>query len=472
MNPHSLPRSAGQAALLLAAVLAPALHAQAPNAPDALAARIDSVARGVLAATGVPSASVAVVRDGRLAYAQAYGNARLDSARAATPEMRYAFGSISKQFTAAALLLLQEDGVLSLDDPVEKWVPGLTRGRDITLRMLLSHTAGYQDYWPQDYVPPYMVHPTAPASIVARWGRQPLDFDPGTQWQYSNTNFVIAALAVEQAARMPFFQFVQERIFQKLGMTTATDFDARGAGVIDTYGYIRYALGPLRPALPTGTGWLFGTGGLAMTASDLAKWDVAMLHQALLSPASWRQMQTEARLRGDDSTHTHYGLGVTVGTLGGHRYVEHAGEVAGFMAENVVLPDDGAAVVVLTNQDAAPAANAIAKGIVAALFGAPPAVDSTAQARRIFEGLRKGTIDRSLFSANGNVYFNEPALRDFAASLGPLGTVQSFEQTSTYLRGGMTVRNYRVAMSCGPVLHAWTLETSDHKLEQFHVSLQ
>ena len=112
-------------------------------------------------------------------------------------------GSISKQFTAAAILLLAEQGKVSLDDPVSKFVPNLTRGDKVTIRQLLSHTSGYQDYWPQDYVPPFMLQPVTADKILDLWARKALDFDPGTQWQYSNTNFVIAGLIVEKASGEP-----------------------------------------------------------------------------------------------------------------------------------------------------------------------------------------------------------------------------------------------------------------------------
>ena len=129
------------------------IHAQTvDNLDPALKARIDHIAAGVLQQRGVPSASVAVVKGGKLVYTHAYGNAHLDPSVPATPEMRYSIGSVSKQFTAAAILLLQEQGKLTLDDAVGKYVPGLTRGDEVTIRQILSHTSGYQDYWPEDYL--------------------------------------------------------------------------------------------------------------------------------------------------------------------------------------------------------------------------------------------------------------------------------------------------------------------------------
>ena len=183
-----------------------------PSLPADSRSSIDEIAKNALAVTGVPSASIAVVKDGKIAYVQAYGNARLDPLLPAKPDMRYSIGSISKQFTAAAILLLQEQGKLSLDDKVSKWVPGLTRGDEVTIRQLLSHTSGYQDYAPQDYMIPEWEKPISAQQIMDRWAKIPLDFDPGTKWQYSNTNYVIAGVIVEKAAGKPLFEVLQERV--------------------------------------------------------------------------------------------------------------------------------------------------------------------------------------------------------------------------------------------------------------------
>ena len=142
-----------------------------------------------------------MVQHGKLVYTHAYGLARLEPPKKATPDMRYSIGSISKQFTATAILLLQEEGKLSIDDPVGKYVPGLTRGDEVTIREILSHTSGYQDYWPEDYVMTPMLKPETAQQIIDTWGKKPLDFEPGTQWQYSNTNFVIAGAIVERVSR-------------------------------------------------------------------------------------------------------------------------------------------------------------------------------------------------------------------------------------------------------------------------------
>ncbi len=434
-----------------------------------LSTSVDSITRQVLQSTGVPSATVAVVKDGGVAYANAYGHAKLDSPVQALPAMRYAVGSISKQFTAVAALILQQEGKLKLDDPISKYVPGLTRGSDVTIRMLLSHTSGYQDFWPQDYVMPGMLKATTPQAIADTWAKKPLDFEPGSRWQYSNTNYTLAGMAVEKAAGMPFFQFVKTRILEPLGLTTAKDFDV-SARASDATGYVRYGLGPLRPAPDAGTGWGYAAFELAMTASDLAKWDICIIKRCnLLTPASWRELEREIVL--NNGAGTGYSLGLDVGMQGGRFMLEHSGEVSGFVAENMVFPDDSVAIVVLTNQDASSAASTIANGIASVLFTTEDklADSRTAQAKAIFEGLQKGTIDRSLFTSNANFYFSDQALKDFQSSLGPLGTPSSFVQTRTALRGGMTYRNYRVTFP-GRTIRVWTYEMPDGKLEQYQVA--
>ena len=459
----------------LAIVIIPVLTAWPAAAQTQLSsdlrAQIDKAATDALAKTGVPSASVAVVKDGRIAYVKAYGDARIAPRTPAAPEMRYSIGSISKQFTAAAILLLQEQGKLSLNDKVARFIPDLTRASEVTIRQLLSHTSGYQDYWPQDYVMPMMLKPITAEGILDLWARKPLDFDPGTKWQYSSTNYVIAGVIVEKASGKPLLQFLREKVFTPLAMKGVANIDEEKLGETDPVGYMRYALGPLHPAPKEGKGWLFAAGELAMPAEELARWDISIIDRKLMKPASYRELETEMLL--SNGLGTHYGLGVSVNSIAGHRALSHGGEVSGFTAQNIVFPDERVAVAVLTNQDAAGAAGQIAQVIAPLLLATddPATPQRLEQARKIFEGLQHGTIDRSLFTENANSYFSEVALKDFAGSLGPLGTPQEFNQVSQGLRGGMTLRVYRIKCAQKSV-RAWTFEMPDGKLEQYQVAVQ
>jgi D-alanyl-D-alanine carboxypeptidase len=450
-------------------------HCQPADAQSKLAVdlqpKIDQVAADELAKTQEPSASIAVVKNGKIAYLHAYGSARLDPSTPAKPEMRYSIGSISKQFTVTAILLLQEQGKLAIDDTVGKFVPGLTQGNKVTIRQILSHTSGYQDFYAQDYLLPMMLQPSTALKTVELWARKPLDFEPGAKWQYSNTNYTIAGLIVEKASGVPLLQFLQEKVFAPLGMKSAIDWDEGRLSDTDSAGYMRYALGPLRPAPKPGGGWAFAAGELGMTAEDLAKWDISIMNQKVMKPSSYRAFETETLLK--NGLGTGYGLGLFIGSQAGHRSLSHSGGFSGYTAQNSVFPDDRTAVVVLTNQDNGDAAEAIASGVATLLLSVddPKTPEKLAQARGIFESLQHGTIDRSLLTENANFYFNDQALKDFGSSLGPLGAPEEFTQVSQELRGGMILRVYSI--KCSEMkLQAWTYELPNGKLEQYLVAAQ
>ncbi len=443
------------------------LQAQSVDALDpALKSRIDRIAEAVLAQRGVPSASVAVVKGGKLVYTHAYGLAHLDPNVKAAPGMRYSIGSISKQFTAAAILILQEQGKLSLDDAVGKYVPGLTRGDEVTIRQILSHTSGYQDYWPEDYLMTPMMRPESAQAILDTWAKKPLDFEPGTKWQYSNTNFVIAGLIVEKVSGQKLFDFLGEHIFHPLGMKSVWNSDETKLTTPDATPYIRYALGPLRLAPREGRGWMFAAGELAMTAHDLALWDESLIAQSVLKPESYKEMFTEVKLK--DGAGTHYGLGVDVTTRDGHRSIEHSGEVTGFVSDNEVLIDDGVAVVALTNHMSG-GAEEIAQLTASTVAGTGAPTEAEKQAAAIYAGLQKGELDRTQLAPNLSDYFSAEAIADFKTSLGPLGEPLTFKQVAEQLRGGMTFRAFRIVYP-RKRLALTTYTYPDGKLEQFLVS--
>ena len=452
----------------VAAIVAAASVQGAAQVVDAidtgLKGRIDRIAEQVIEQRGVPSASVAVVKGGKLVYTHAYGLAHVDPNKQATPEMRYSIGSVSKQFTAAAILILQEQGKLSLDDAVGKYVPGLTRGDEVTIRQILSHTSGYQDYWPEDYLMTPMMKPETAQQILDTWAKKPLDFEPGTKWQYSNTNYVIAGLIVEKVSGQKLMEFLGEHIFHPLGMKSVWDSDEAKLTSTDATPYIRYALGPLRLAPKEGKGWMFAAGELAMTGHDLALWDESLIARSVMKPESYKEMFTEVKLK--DGKGTEYGLGVEVRERDGHRSIEHSGEVTGFVSDNEVLVDDGVAVAVLTNHMAS-GAGEIAQ-LVAGVVGGGAQTDAEKLTVGMYRDLQHGKVDRSLLAPNLNDYFSAEAVKDFASSLGPLGEPLTFRQVADELRGGMTFRAFRVVYP-GKRLTVTTYTYPDGKLEQFLV---
>jgi CubicO group peptidase (beta-lactamase class C family) len=445
-----------------------AASASAQQLTPAERARIDSAATLVLAGTGAPSASIAVVRGGAIVYEHAYGEGRLGSP--ATTAQRYAIGSVSKQFTATAVLKLAEQGKLSLDDKVAKWFPDLTRANEVSIRQLLSMTSGYQDYWPQDYVFTAMRNETTPAAIMGKWGRQALDFTPGSTWQYSNTNYVIAASIVEKTSGTPLMEFLRQNIFAPLKMSSVADFDAGPLSTADAGPYLRYGVGPLRPAPKEGPKWLFGAGQLAMTAHDLAAWNLGIINQSLLKPASYRAQQTAVTLT--NGTSTGYGLGMNVGMAGSRRRLSHGGAVSGYTTTNVVYPDDKAAITVFTNiyPGGSSASGQLAGRIASIIFAAADTMDAAASAlaRKVYDGLMQGAIDSSLFTPNAQGFFSSEALADLKASLGPLGAPGDFTATGSSLRGGLRIRGFRIR--AGSVnLNLTMMLRPDGRIEQYIV---
>ena len=441
--------------------------AQAQLSPD-LKSKVDTAVQQVLSTTGVPSAQVGVVQGGRIVYTAAFGKARLDPALEATASMHYPVGSISKQFTAACILLLVEDGKLTLDDPVSRWFPELTQAHDVTVRMLLSHTSGYSDYAPQDYTIPAWTRPIDPLALIHDWAEKPLDFPPGTKWQYSNTNFVLTALIIEKITGEPFWQFLDQRILKPLSLHDTLNLDTDRAR-LEPEGYMRNALGPLRPAILEAPGWYLGDATLAMPVADLLRWDISLINQSLLKPESYTALETEVKTKSGEGTH--YGLAVQTGSIQGHRVISHSGEVGGFVAQNTVLPDDKIAVAVLTNQEASSAAGAAAQAILPLLLNSTvntAASDAGAQVKAILAGLQNGKLDRRLSTSDGNFYFSAEAIGDFQTSLAPLGPITSVRQVHEYLRGGMTFRVFEVAFA-SKTLHVTTYTMPGGLLEQFLV---
>lgn len=478
-------------ALSIALTAPTLLPAQTLN--DADKAKIESAMAKVMEETGTPSISLGIARGGSVVYTKAFGYAVLEEhsgkmqpAVLADAAMAYPIGSISKQFTAACILLLQERGKLKLDDPVSKWFPDFTEANKVTIRNLLTHTSGYSDYAPQDYTIPAWTKPIKSETLIREWATKPLDFEPGTKWQYSNTNFQLAALIIEKVSGQKFHDFLWTNVITPLKLQGVLDLDT-DRGKLQVRGYERHAMGPLRPAILESPGWYTGDGGLAMPVATLLQWDESIVHRTLLKPASYDEMIKPFLLK--DGSDSHYGLGVFSQVRNGKHILSHSGEVGGFVSNNVIDMDDDIAFAALTNVEgpgAAPATNALIPILLPSLMNATPkksepkpeesslpaepAYEKThaEQVKTILLDLQKGTLDRNLFTADANFYFNPVTIGDFTSSLQPLGTLQTVTQTSETLRGGMTFRTY-AAKFADKTLSVNTYTQSDGKLEQFLV---
>ena len=344
----------------------------------------------------------------------------------------------------------------------------------MTVRHLLSHTSGYEDYAPQDYTIPAWTKPTSAERIVHEWATKPLDFEPGTQYQYSNTNFNILGLIVEKVSGEPFWTFLSRRVLTPLGMSHTIDLDteprpARADWLFSSTRSVHSGRRSWRRAAGTSP-----TARWRCRSATCSHGTSALMNQSLLEARVIRRDGNRAAARQTARLRATVSASVSR-HVNGHRLVSHGGEVGGFVAQNMVFPDDKIAVAVLTNQEASSAAGAIGRRISDLML---PAADGTAsasndraraetQAKQILVGLQQGKIDRALFTANCNFYFDQVALDDHASSLKPLGDVQTVTQAQQSLRGGMTFRSFTVGFANGTKLRLTSYTTSDGKLEQF-----
>ena len=458
------------ALLALALPLKPVLAAT-PSLPPAQLAAIDAAVTKALKETGVPSAEIAVVRGGELVLDRVWGKPS-ERLLQPDPHLPYQIASNSKQFLAALLLLLEDEGRISLDDKVSKWLPELPSGNLMTVRQLLSHTSGLQDFWPQDYSFAAMAQPVEPLNIVRRWGMKPLDYAPGTRWQYSNTGYVVAGLIAEKAGGAPLLEQLQARIFNPLGIHPYDIDETNGAQF--PQGYHRNALGPVRVAKPAAKGWLWAAGELSMTAAELAAWDIARMNRTLLTADDWAEMERPVRLA--DGTNTAYGLGVFKHLVDGRWVIDHGGESVGFLSQNSIWIDDHTAIVVLTNGDFASVQNDLTQAIAAIVLPKSAQADIGEAARlgdvrTTLAGIVSGRFSPALFTDNGQYYFTPQTLSDYRQSLSALGPLKSVTVTrSPRLRGGFVNRVFALHYAKRTLVLSTYAEPGAHgRWEQFMI---
>jgi CubicO group peptidase (beta-lactamase class C family) len=293
----------------------------------------------------VPGASVLVLRDGQPVVRASYGLAELETGRPATPETNYRLASMTKQFTAASILLLAEDGRLTLDDGVHTWLPSLPKAAEtITIRQLLTHTSGLIDY--EDVIPDSFKAQLHDADVLRLLATQDRTyFRPGTGYRYSNSGYALLALIVQRASVTSFAKFLRERIFQPLDMTnTVAHEDGISTVHHRAFGYTHDA-SRWRRTDQDQTSAVLGDGGIYSSIDDLAKWDAALYDDRLLQPSSLRAAFTPATHTDDPAIEYGYGWRITGETLW------HSGESVGFRNVIVRYPNRRMTVVVMTNRN-------------------------------------------------------------------------------------------------------------------------
>ena len=440
-----------------------------PQLPEQFdAAAVDSWIAGHLQDKGFVGLSVAIVKDGKVVLAKGYGKKSLASGEAVGADTPFAVGSVTKQFVAACILLLAEDGKLSVDDKVAKYFPNLTRANDITLYELMTHTSGYPDYYPLDFNDTRMKKGIAADEIIRQYATGKLDFEPGARWSYSNTGFIILGRVVEKVSGQPFGEFLQKRILDPVGMKhTLFDPDTKNPALAT--GYTSFALGDPQPAELEPKEWSFTAGSIYSTAQDLALWDMALAEGRVLKPESWALMSTPVKLTNGRTWD--YGCGIDVRRMRNETVIEHGGEVAGFLAENSMIPRTRIAVVALSNADYANPGPVVGD-ILALILRQPenvPHVDGPPPkevALSMLHQMQAGKLDRANLGEEFSIYMSDEKLQKAAPRLAALGEPESVVVNRVAERGGMEVAVIHFTFKTASA-EAYLYRTPDGKIQEF-----
>jgi CubicO group peptidase (beta-lactamase class C family) len=335
-------------AIIVATVALASCHAHSRPAPVRnLTTAVDSVLRDYASPSG-PGASVLIRRDGRTILARSYGLADVEAGVATTPQTNYRLASLTKQFTATAIMLLKEDGKLRYDDPIARFLPDLPQSaRGVTIRMLLTHTSGLWAY--EDFVPDSQTTQVHDADVPALIAHADSGyFPPGSAYRYSNTGYALLALIVERASGEPFARFLADRIFAPLGMTHTVAYESGVSTIANrAFGYT-VDNGHVTRTDQSSTSAVLGDGGIYTSLDDLAKWDAALDAHALVSESDQREAWTSAVTT--SGARVGYGFGWFVDSASDGPRLRHYGETRGFTNAILKIPARRLTIVILTNR--------------------------------------------------------------------------------------------------------------------------
>lgn len=340
--------------------------ASAPVSNQAsLGGTVDGVVQAAMQQQGVPGATVALAKNGTMLYVQGYGTSDVTSGQVVQPSAIFEIGSITKQFTAALIMRLQEQGKLHVDDSIALYLPEYKFPPAITLRMMLTHTSGLADFTNFPQLGDWVRHGVLEATVLTAVSQSPLQFPPGTQYSYSNSNFFALGAIIEKLTGQSYAANLEQYIFQPLGlMNTYYSLPPESQSAT---GYTNSVAG-LVPAILWDRSAAFAAGALSSNVYDLVAWDNALINGKVVSPDSFKAMTTSNGF--EMPTGGSYGFGLALWTFNDRPMIWHNGQIGGFTAETAVLLDSGFAVVVLTNdQDADP--DAIVLNILTSVCNSP-----------------------------------------------------------------------------------------------------
>lgn len=325
---------------------------------------VDEYVRAEMAKHQIPGVALTIVRNGQEVKRRDYGISNVELQVPVRPETVFEVGSLTKQFTAACILLLAQDGKLSVEDRISAHLPGAPAGwSNITIRHLLTHTSGLRNYTGHDGFE--LRRGLTQAQFIRALSALPADFAPGEQAKYSNSGYNLLGFIIENASGKSYWDFLAERIWKPLGITTATNRDPTIVVPNRADGYLRTNKSVLRNRDHDLTD-VFAAGAIVATIGDLEKWNAALDTDRPLNAALRSQMWTAAKL--NDGKETPYGFGWRVGEYQGRRNIGHSGSTSGFSASLQRFPDDKLTVIVLCNSDEPNIATTLARTIAGMSF--------------------------------------------------------------------------------------------------------
>ena len=343
-----------------------AAHAQSRD-PAVLRSSIDSVVASYLTGGKAAGMSVAVVRGRDTLVMKGYGFADLEFDVPTPDHAIYEIGSVTKQFTASSILLLQERGKLSLDDPLTKYLPQYPmQGHTVTLRRLLDHTSGIKGYTELPEFGNFMMRHVARDSLVALFSSKPFDFAPGEAQVYNNSAYFLLGLIIEKTSGMSYGDFVKKNLFEPAGMTDSRYCSESAVFKRRAHGYDAASDG-LRRAGYIDHLWPFAAGSLCSSTWDLVSWNRALHGGHVLSAASYAELTTPGTL--NDGTRLRYAKGLALHSVEGHRVIEHGGGINGFLSASDYFPDDSTIIVVLVNTAGPVSPGAVVASLVDVVLG-------------------------------------------------------------------------------------------------------
>ena len=345
-----MKRSSRLAGLAILAGFSSAAAQRSTVARDVFRTRADSLIYTYLAESHAPSAAFAVIRGSdTLAYG-AYGLGDVDARRAPTAATIYEIGSITKQFTSAAIMKLVEQGRVRLDDDLSKYVPQFPlRGKKVTIRQLLNHTSGIHSYTSSPGWQKTWNDPLSPDAIVNLVATDTFDFVPGSAYRYNNTGYVLLGMVIEKASGQKYAKYLDAQFFKPLGLKQTSYCPSRTSDPAFALGYSKGPNGTVRAQF-LDLSHPFSAGALCSTVGDFVKWQRALDGGKVVSPASYALMTTADTLSSGRTIN--YGFGLVPGTFEGHKTVSHTGGIPGFATAATYVPDDTLSIVVFTNYDA------------------------------------------------------------------------------------------------------------------------